>query len=117
MYFTGERLKKKVAEYDLGDLNDLLDAVTAGQQGWPGLMAIPCSEDYLERVRTVVYSLLHVKGIKHLFTVKLDLARSRLTIDRKDAVEKKRHGGFLMVDLPQAGQVQMENPEVPELDD
>ena len=87
-FFSGKNLTRKIQDYSLADLDEVLEGFIENQN-WPGLLMIPVDNpDLLERVRTVLYSMLHKHGLKEAFTVRVIPAKKMLTVDLKTSVGK-----------------------------
>lgn len=70
-YFNGKNLERKIKEFALEELDEILKQLVNEEGQWPGDLAVPAEADILEATRVVLYSMLHKYGLKDEFRVKM----------------------------------------------
>ena len=86
-YYTPTQLEPRLKQLGLESLQDLLNQVASASAEWPGPASITVANpDEIELVRNVLYSMLHVAGLKPLFQVKR--IGSSLVIEKKSGTQR-----------------------------
>ena len=87
-YYTGNKLNRKIEQFNLSALSELIEKVGNGEAVWPGTCTItPANPEDLEQLRILVYSILHSAGMKPIFEVRLVVGQLRL--DMKTNLNKQ----------------------------
>jgi hypothetical protein len=87
-YFRGSQLQRKIQEYDLADLDQVLANIANDTDNhWPvGGYIIEAQPALLEPTRIVLYSMLHSHHLKTQFTVRINYDEAAVYIDMKGTV-------------------------------
>jgi hypothetical protein len=83
-YLTGSRLEQKIKEYGLTELDKYLASLLNTKIcDWAGECVISCSAEHLERIRIVLYSMVHKNRLKKFLSVKMLPFRKVCIVDLK----------------------------------